>query len=168
MMKQKKFMKIYEALKEDILNGQIQYGEQIPSEHDLVQLYQSSRETVRKALDLLALDGMIQKIHGKGSLVIYQEVTEFPFSELVSFKEMQEEMGVAYLTEVVVNEVVEAHKVPEVQHALNINSSESLIHIVRTRRLNQHVKIVDEDYFLKSIVSDIGNDVASDSIYDYL
>ena len=159
MMKQKKFMKIYEALKEDILNGQIQYGEQIPSEHDLVQLYQSSRETVRKALDLLALDGMIQKIHGKGSLVIYQEV---------SFKEMQEEMGVAYLTEVVVNEVVEAHEVPEVQHALNINSSESLIHIVRTRRLNQHVKIVDEDYFLKSIVSDIGNDVASDSIYDYL
>ena len=81
---------------------------------------------------------------------------------------MQEEMGVAYLTEVVVNEVVEAHEVPEVQHALNINSSESLIHIVRTRRLNQHVKIVDEDYFLKSIVSDIGNDVASDSIYDYL
>lgn len=122
MAKQKKFMKIYEALKEDILNGQIQYGEQIPSEHDLVQLYQSSRETVRKALDLLALDGMIQKIHGKGSLVIYQEVTEFPFSELVSFKEMQEEMGVAYLTEVVVNEVVEAHEVPEVQHALNINS----------------------------------------------
>ncbi|EML9437530.1 trehalose operon repressor [Staphylococcus aureus] len=168
MAKQKKFMKIYEALKEDILNGQIQYGEQIPSEHDFVQLYQSSRETVRKALDLLALDGMIQKIHGKGSLVIYQEVTEFPFSELVSFKEMQEEMGVAYLTEVVVNEVVEAHEVPEVQHALNINSSESLIHIVRTRRLNQHVKIVDEDYFLKSIVSDIGNDVASDSIYDYL
>ena len=30
------------------------------------------------------------------------------------------------------------------------------------------MKIVDEDYFLKSIVSDIGNDVASDSIYDYL
>lgn len=29
MAKQKKFMKIYEALKEDILNGQIQYGEQI-------------------------------------------------------------------------------------------------------------------------------------------
>ena len=79
---------------------------------------QSSRETVRKALDLLALDGMIQKIHGKGSLVIYQEVTEFPFLNLLVLKEMQEEMGVAYLTEVVVNEVVEAHEVPEVQHAL--------------------------------------------------
>ncbi|MDN8904649.1 trehalose operon repressor, partial [Staphylococcus aureus] len=92
---------------------------------------------------------------------IYQEVTEFPFSELFSFKEMQEERGVAYLTEVVVNEFVEAHEVPEFQHALNINSSESLNHIVRTRRLNQHLKIVDEDNFLKSSVSDIGNDVES-------
>ncbi len=110
---------------------------------------------------------MIQKIHGKGSLVIYQEVTEFPFSELVSFKEMQEEC-VAYLTEVVVNEVVEAHEVPEVQHALNINSSQLTYPIVYNCRLNQHDEIVDEDYFLKSIVSDIGNDVASDSIYDYL
>ncbi|CDR66769.1 trehalose operon repressor [Staphylococcus schweitzeri] len=168
MMKQKKFIKIYEALKADILNGKIQYGEQIPSEHELVKLYSSSRETVRKALDLLALDGMIQKIHGKGSLVIYQEMTEFPFSELVSFREMQEEMGVSYLTEVVVNEVVEAHDVPEVQRALNIESSEQLIHIVRTRRLNQHVKIVDEDYFLTSFVTSISNEVASNSIYDYL
>ncbi len=157
MAKQKKFMKIYEALKEDILNGQIQYGEQIPSEHDLVQLYQSSRETVRKALDLLALDGMIKRFMVKGHLSFIRRL-RVPFSELVSFKEMQRN-GRRMLTEVVVNEVVEAHEVPEVQHALNINSSESLIHIVRTRRLNQHVKIVDEDYFLKSIVSDIGNDV---------
>ena len=66
-------------MKADILNGKVQYGEQIPSEHELVKLYSSSRETVRKALDLLALDGMIQKIHGKGSLVIYQEMTEFIF-----------------------------------------------------------------------------------------
>uniref|UniRef100_UPI002109B2D3 GntR family transcriptional regulator n=1 Tax=Staphylococcus aureus TaxID=1280 RepID=UPI002109B2D3 len=88
MAKQKKFMQIYEAMKEDILNGQIQYGEQITYEHDLVQLYQSSRATVRKALDLLALAGMIQKIHGTGSLVISQEVTEFPFSALVRFHEM--------------------------------------------------------------------------------
>lgn len=30
------------------------------------------------------------------------------------------------------------------------------------------MKIVDEDYFLKLIVLDIGNDVVSDFIYDYL
>lgn len=86
MMKQKKFMKIYEALKEDILNGQIQYGEQIPSEHDLVQLYQSSRETVRKALDLLALDGMIQRFMVKGHLSFIRRLQSFHFLNLLVLK----------------------------------------------------------------------------------
>ena len=38
------------------------YGQQLPSEHELLTLYGASRETVRKALDLLANDGMIQKL----------------------------------------------------------------------------------------------------------
>ena len=86
MVKQKKFMKIYEALKEDILNGQIQYGEQIPSEHDLVQLYQSSRETVRKALDLLALDGMIQRFMVKGHLSFIKRLQSSHFLNLLVLK----------------------------------------------------------------------------------
>lgn len=167
-MKQKKFIKIYETLKADIINGKYSYGSSIPSENDLLQTYESSRETVRKALDLLALDGMIQKIHGKGSLVIYQGMTEFPFSELVSFKEMQNELNIAYTTDVIVNEIITADEVPEVQRKLAISDNEELIHIIRTRKINGHVKIVDEDYFLKSVVSTIDNDVAEDSIYQYL
>ncbi|PNZ10991.1 trehalose operon repressor [Staphylococcus simiae] len=168
MMKQKKFIKIYETLKADIINGKYSYGSSIPSENDLLQTYESSRETVRKALDLLVLDGMIQKIHGKGSLVIYQGRTEFPFSELVSFKEMQTELSITYTTDIIVNEVIKAYEVPEVQRKLAISDNETLIHIIRTRKINDHVKIVDEDYFLQSIVKAIGNDVAEDSIYHYL
>ena len=43
-----------------------------------------------------------------------------------------------------------------------------LIHVVRTRNVNQKVKILDEDYFLTSIVSNISDSVAKDSIYHYL
>ena len=70
-MTQKKFITIYEQLKNQILSEQYQYGDQIPSENELVSNYGTSRETVRKALELLANDGMIQKIRGKGSVVIY-------------------------------------------------------------------------------------------------
>ncbi|MEJ7165324.1 GntR family transcriptional regulator, partial [Staphylococcus capitis] len=76
-----------------------QYGDQIPSENELVSTYGTSRETVRKALELLANDGMIQKIRGKGSVVIYQGITEFPFSELISFKEVQNQLGLKHQTE---------------------------------------------------------------------
>ena len=167
-MTKKKFITIYEALKEEILDGSLSYGDQIPSENDLVQTYQASRETVRKALHLLVSDGMIQKIRGKGSIVIDQGITEFPFSELISFKEVQEELNLKHETEVLINELVKANSVPHVKKQLNISNDDVLIHVVRTRNVNQKVKILDEDYFLTSIVSNISDSVAKDSIYHYL
>ena len=61
-MATQKFITIYEQLKQRIHEGEYTYGQQLPSEHELLTLYGASRETVRKALDLLANDGMIQKL----------------------------------------------------------------------------------------------------------
>ena len=80
-MVQKKFITIYETIRKDILETRLSYGTQLPSEHELVETYEASRETVRKALNLLVRDGMIQKLCGKGSVVIYQGLTEVPFSD---------------------------------------------------------------------------------------
>ena len=52
-------------IKKDISEGIYLHGEQLPSERELVETYHSSRETVRKALELLANDGMIQKLKEK-------------------------------------------------------------------------------------------------------
>ena len=60
-----KFITIYETLRKDILESNLVYGAQLPSENELVEQYQSSRETVRKALNLLVRDGMIQKFAAK-------------------------------------------------------------------------------------------------------
>ena len=65
-MATQKFITIYEQLKQRIHEGEYTYG-QLPSEHELLT-YGASRETVRKALDLLANDGMIQKLGVRGPL----------------------------------------------------------------------------------------------------
>ena len=44
-----------------------------------------------------------------------QGITEFPFSELISFKEVQEELGLKHETEVLINELVKANSVPHVK-----------------------------------------------------
>ena len=41
----------------------------IPSERDLMAAYGVSRATVRKAIDGLVADGLLQRIHGKGTFV---------------------------------------------------------------------------------------------------
>lgn len=111
---------------------------------------------------------MIQKIRGKGSIVIDQGMTEFPFSNLISFKEVKKELGLHHTTQVLLNEVIEADTVPHVKKQLNLKQNQSLIHIIRSRSVNGIVKILDEDYFLTSIVASIPEKVAQDSIYHYL
>ena len=138
-MGQQKFAVIYEKLKKDISEGIYLYGEQLPSERELVETYHSSRETVRKALELLANDGMIQKIKGKGSIVIQQDITEFPFSDLISFKEVKEKLNLNHETYVLVNEIIKASDVPLVKEQLGLRNNDLLCHVVRSRRLFSNI-----------------------------
>lgn len=167
-MKQKKFIAIYENLRTDIIESKLPYGAQLPSENELVFDYNASRETVRKALNLLVRDGMIQKIKGKGSVVIYQGVTEFPFANLTSFREVQQGLGLSHETEVRLLERIPASEVPEVKNALDLRQSETLWHIIRTRKIDHRVKIIDEDYLVEKIVPDITMNIAKDSLYHYI
>ncbi|MCG7337998.1 trehalose operon repressor [Staphylococcus sp. ACRSN] len=167
-MVQKKFITIYETLRKDILEEKLVYGTQIPSENELVEQYQASRETVRKALNLLVRDGMIQKIRGKGSIVIYQGLTEFPFSDLISFSEVQKGLGLEHETEVEVLERITASEVPNVKEALEISSNTWLWHLVRTRKINGQVKIIDEDYLIEALVPNITKRIARQSLYAYI
>ena len=167
-MTQKKFITIYETLRTDIIESRISYGTQLPSEYELVEAYDASRETVRKALNLLVRDGMIQKIRGKGSVVIYQGLTEFPFADLTSFREVQQGLGLQHETEVKVLEKIPAGDVPRVKEALNVSQSKVLWHVIRTRKINDRVKIIDEDYLIEAIIPGLTFEIAKTSLYEYV
>lgn len=167
-MGKKKFVLIYETLKAAILSEELTYGEIIPSEHDLVEYYQASRETVRKALNLLVSDGMIQKIRGKGSVVIYQNITEFPFADLMSFNEVKNDLQLQYQTKVITFEQIKAGAEPYIKEQLGLTANAVLWHIVRLRMLNDKVKIIDEDYLVADMVPDITIEDAQSSIYHYI
>lgn len=65
--KQLKYFQLMEDLKEQIMSGQIQPGDKLPSENELAQQYQISRQTVRKALSMLQNAGYIYAEHGRGT-----------------------------------------------------------------------------------------------------
>ena len=68
-MKQHQYQTIYETLKKQIQAGQFQEGQLLPSENELCSQFQTSRMTIRQALNDLVNEGYIIRRQGKGSIV---------------------------------------------------------------------------------------------------
>lgn len=60
---------IYDIIRSSIENGIYVYGQPIPPERTLADLYLVSRMTIRKATDLLVNEGLLYRKQGKGTFV---------------------------------------------------------------------------------------------------
>lgn len=67
-----KARRVYLLLRDDISNGRYAEGEFLPGENRLAETLNVSRITVRRALEVLATDGWIEKKTGAGSVVLSQ------------------------------------------------------------------------------------------------
>ncbi|MEN6484876.1 MAG: GntR family transcriptional regulator [Syntrophobacteraceae bacterium] len=83
-------VQLKETLMRVILKGE--YPERIPSEKELMEAFAVSRTTVREAVSALVHEGVLEKIHGKGTFVSSPRVDEW-LGTLRSFKETIESMG---------------------------------------------------------------------------
>ncbi len=63
-----KYHQVYLMLKERVLEGEFEAG--LPGEFELTARFEVSRVTVRKALELLAAEGLISREPGRGTRVI--------------------------------------------------------------------------------------------------
>ncbi|WP_304608236.1 trehalose operon repressor [Pontibacillus sp. HMF3514] len=165
-MKQNKFLTIYHELVEAIKNGEYPAQSTLPSENELTDLYQTSRETIRKALNLLSQNGFIQKVRGKGSVVLDQNKFDFPVSGLVSFKELADSMGEKPKT--TVHELSLSHPNDMVQQAMNLDENSLVWHVSRIRNIGGNDVILDKDYIIYDLVPKLTKEICEDSIYAYL
>ena len=99
-MAQSKVGVIAQDLVDKIKHQQYKPGDYLPSEHQLMDLYGASRETIRKALNSLTDLGLIQKIRGKGSIVLNLDRYTFPISGITSFAELNNQLGLKAETKV--------------------------------------------------------------------
>jgi trehalose operon repressor len=65
-----KYRKVYNDIKNQINHGVLAPKQELPSESELMQHYGFSKDTIRKALSLLEMDGYIQKQQGRNSIVL--------------------------------------------------------------------------------------------------
>ena len=150
-----------------IRHGQFQAGEYLPSENQLTILYGTSRETVRKALSQLDSLGLIQKIKGKGSIVLNLEKYSFPISGITSFSELNKSLGMNAETKVI--KLEECTDLPETfKQNFPEQEKQTGFYLERLRLINNEPEVLDCDYLFNPPVTSLPEKAAKNSIYQYL
>ena len=64
------YLEVADKIKEDIFSGKYPVGTMLPTENELEEMFQVSKITVRKAIELLATDEYVEKKRGRGTTVV--------------------------------------------------------------------------------------------------
>src|SRR3954466_14459384 len=67
--KKRKHAEIFDYLERAIVSGERREGDRLPSEHELVEIFNTSRPTVARALRELQHAGLVERRAGSGSYV---------------------------------------------------------------------------------------------------
>jgi GntR family trehalose operon transcriptional repressor len=162
------YMQIYKVLKERIEREVYEYQEMLPSENTLIQEFNCSINTIRRAIGELVNDGYVQAMQGKGVRNIYQpsEQNTFVIGGIESFKESairnkkKARTEVLQFAELIVDEKIGKRTGFEV--------GEEIYYIQRLHYMDDKALILNHNYFLKNVANGLTKEIAEKSIYDYL
>lgn len=167
-MPKAKYLDIYKNLKEKIESEVYKFQELLPSENSLVQEYDCSRNTIRRAIGDLVSDGYVQTMQGKGVRVIYQPVlqTSFTIGGIESFRESALRNHQEYKTKVIY--FAELTVDQKLASKTGFPTGEEVYYLQRLHYLDGKALILNHNYFLKRVAVGLTKEIAENSIYDYL
>jgi len=123
-----KYYQLANILRQQIENGEYLSHDAIPSERQLEQRYNLSRPTIRQSIDLLARQGYLYRIHGKGTFVSPPKLQK-GMLELTSFSEDMRNRGLK-----------PGHKILEFGYVLPDNQTRRQLEIMDPNRKVLRIK----------------------------
>jgi GntR family transcriptional regulator len=138
------YVQVRDALRTQIMDGALGSHEKMPSEQQMTVMFGVSRITIRQALKELENEGLIFRVHGKGTFVskpkAFQDLTT-----LQSFGEAMHPQGYETYSKLIAIKEIEAD--PQVTLRLKLSSNETIVEIKRIRYLNREPMSYETSYF---------------------
>ena len=137
------YTQIREMLRNRILDGTYKSHERMPSENELVASFGVSRVTVRQALNDLKSEGLIFKIHGKGTYVAKPKAVQ-NLMRLEGFGEAMSRRGHETFSRVLGHRLMRAGKT--IAPKLALRERDEVMEIRRVRYLDREPISLDVTY----------------------
>ena len=124
------YHQLYSILKSMIVEDVLSYGERVPTESELADLFSVSRITSKRALDELAAEGFVERRRGRGTHVTYQYTPRPVQAPLIGM--LQEIESMARNSRAIILESEMKAPPGDIRGEMGLNH-ESVLHLRRVR-----------------------------------
>ena len=162
-----KYKQVYRDLKEKIDTRVYKRNTELPSENELVKEYGYSKDTIRKALSLLEINGYIQKIKGKNSLILgHGRIKNNYLGNIKTSSELNIDGKYEIKTSLESLYIIQGDK--KIMDIFGSNEDNDFYRVSRSRLINGERLEYEVSYFDRKLVPFINKEIAESSIYKYL
>ena len=155
-------------MRNKIISGIYRPGEMLPGETEFIELYKSSKMTVKHAMDELVREGLIIKRRGSGTFV-----KDLSQNELEKLKVSNQFQGSTALyadkkikSDILTFEVVSATN--ELMDLLHVEKSAKVYHVRRLRDVDGLPYVIENTFMPIDIVEDLTLKICLGSLYEYI
>lgn len=160
-----KYKVICDDIEKDIMGEAFKKNNKLPTEDELIEKYQVSRNTIRKAIDLLTRRGLVIPVQGSG--VFLRNVSTHGCINLENFNGLTEVFGADKVsTKVITIKLIDADK--KLAQTMQCDEGTPIYFIERLRSIDDVPYVVEYSYYNKDVIPYLSEEIVSKSIYRYI
>ncbi len=160
---------MYHEVAEDIIHGILanKYSDKLPTEKHLVEEYHVSRNTVRKALDVVFAHGLLRRVRGSGYYIIKKPLeTKTVLNLSIGFDENSMVSGGPLKSKVIQFDTIKADQ--KLSQRGNVRVGEVVYRVIRLCYLRNKLYDLEESYFPRNVVPYLSEESVHSSIFGFL
>jgi len=142
-----------------------QSGDSLPPENELAQRFGVNRHTLRRAIDELVADGLVERHHGKGVFVL-EPVINYSIGTATRFTETLQSLGKATTSRVLRKQIIPARG--GVVSRLQLNQGDEVIFIETLREVEEKPFCIISHFLPYQSFSDVFEQYNSGSLHEFI
>lgn len=131
-------------IRSKIQSGEWPVGQQIPSERELVNIFNVSRATVRQGIENLVKEGILSRVQGKGTFVAPPKIEQGVLG-LLEFSDVIKRKGLKPGVRLLGKEFIDPPL--NIQKLLALSGSDAVVWLQRLLLLNEAPMLIETAYF---------------------
>lgn len=162
---QTKYEMVVNILEKEMLEDRYSLSKKLPTEEELIKKFNVSKNTIRKAIEILVTKGYVYRVQGSG--IFLREFTKNGCAQIRDINGLSKQ----YSNEKFESKVAEFSLInadEKLSNRMKCDIGTKIYYIKRVRYLNGDPIEIEESYYNKDIIPYLNEEICSKSIFDYI